>query len=84
MPKLFSDLKTAAALLLAGFCLWLFHERYWTWRDCIAEARSSCLTPGGDNLTSGGMIWIVPATTFGLIALRRILRRIAHARRRGG
>jgi hypothetical protein len=78
VPKLFSGLKTAAALLLTGIFLWLFHERYWAWRDCIAKALSSCLTPDGGNLTAGGMVWIVPAAIFGLIALWRILRWAAH------
>lgn len=76
MPKLLSGLKTIAALLLAGFFLWLFHQRYWAWRDCIAEAASSCVTPDGDNLTAGGMVWIVPAAIFGLLAMLRILRSI--------
>lgn len=37
--------------------IWLFYERYWKWRSCIDEALSSCVTPDGDNLTSGGLIW---------------------------
>ncbi|RDJ24142.1 hypothetical protein DWF00_03390 [Bosea caraganae] len=73
---LFSGLTTAGVLALAGFFLRLFYERYWSWRACIAEAESSCLTPDGNNLTGGGMVWSIPAAIFGLIALLRILRSI--------
>ena len=49
---------------VGGFFAWLFYIRFWLWRDCIEEALSSCLTPDGDNLTSGGMLWSVPAFVF--------------------
>lgn len=68
MPKLFSGLKTAAPLPLAGVFLRLFQER-----GCIAEACSSCVTPDGGNLIAGGMIWIVPAVIFSLTAPWQIL-----------
>lgn len=45
------------SLLPGLFFVWLFYERYWRWRDCIEAAASSCITPDGANLTSGGMIW---------------------------
>lgn len=44
------------AVLAAGSA-YLFVTRYWLYRECIAAALSSCITPEGDNLTSGGMIW---------------------------
>ena len=54
--------------LLAGFFAWLFHERYWKWRDCIREAVSSCVTPEGDNLIGGGAMWSVFAGLFLILA----------------
>lgn len=48
----------ALALLAAGLGFgWLFLDRYWFWRDCIAASQSSCVTPDGANLTAGGAIW---------------------------
>ena len=60
-------------LWTGGLCLFFgyaFYERYWHWRDCIAEALSSCVTPDGGNLTEGGAMWSVPAAFFGLLVLR--------------
>lgn len=51
-------------LALGGFFVCLFYVRYWRWRECIEAALSSCLTPHGDNLTQGGMMWAVPALVF--------------------
>lgn len=56
------------ALLAAGSA-WLFYQRYWLYRDCIDAALSSCLTPEGDNLTSGGMFWGGFALVFALVSL---------------
>jgi hypothetical protein len=61
-------------ILAAGFG-WLFYVRYWKWRDCIAAALSSCVTPEGDNLISGGMIWGLPALLFLAAALRLAFKR---------
>jgi cell division protein FtsX len=55
--------------LLAMFFAWLFHARYWTYRDCIDAAKSSCVLPDGNNLTSGGMIWGGFALLLALAAL---------------
>jgi hypothetical protein len=63
----------AYAILAAGFG-WLFYVRYWKWRDCIAEAQSSCVTPDGDNLIPGGMFWGPIAIVFALAAVRSALR----------
>ncbi|PKA45231.1 hypothetical protein CWR43_05470 [Rhizobium sullae] len=51
------------------FSGWLFYERYWKFRDCISQALSSCLTPGGDNLTQGGSLWAGFAGLFLLLAM---------------
>ena len=64
--------------MLAVFFAWLLHQRYWTWRDCIAAAQSSCVTPDGDNLTAGGIVWAIAALLFAAAALASWL----HARRR--
>jgi hypothetical protein len=56
--------------LATSLCFfYLFYIRYWKWRDCIEQAASSCITPDGDSLISGGAFWIVPALFFLLIAL---------------
>ena len=55
----------APALVFA----WLFYIRYWQWRECIAESLSSCVTPDGDNLTSGGMFWALPVIPLLLITV---------------
>jgi hypothetical protein len=60
--------------VLAALFAWAFYERYWRWRGCIDEALSSCVTPDGDNLTAGGMVWSLPAAIFLLLALRNIYR----------
>lgn len=56
------------AVLAAG-STWLFHLRYWLYRDCIEAALSSCVTADGDNLTPGGMVWGGFAFVFLLLAL---------------
>jgi hypothetical protein len=61
LPGLFS----LAALLFA----WLYYERYWKWRDCIAVAESSCVLDNGDNLTGGGFVWGLFAMVCAVIAL---------------
>lgn len=54
-------------IISLGF-FYLFYIRYWKWRDCINRALSSCLTPDGDSLISGGMFWGVPALFLLLLA----------------
>ena len=69
---------SACELAAAGFFGWLFHERYWRWRDCIEAAKSSCITPDGGNLTAGGAFWSVFAIGFlvaGAVRLWRLRRR---------
>ncbi|MEB2843031.1 hypothetical protein GAO09_27185 [Rhizobiales bacterium RZME27] len=59
--------RSFAGLLLLAIGLafgWLFFDRYWLWRDCIAASQSSCMTPDGANLTSGGAIWSVFSIAF--------------------
>ncbi len=65
----------AGCLALSALSGWLFYIRYWRWRDCIREAQSSCITPDGDNLTSGGMLWGLLALVLAAAALRLALRR---------
>lgn len=54
------------AACLFGF---VFYERYWIWRDCIAASQSSCVTPDGSNVTEGGLVWGVIALGFLAAAL---------------
>ncbi len=70
-----SLLRYLALVCLALACLsgWLFYERYWQWRDCIREAASSCITPDGQNLTSGGLIWGLLAAILAAAAIRLAL-----------
>ena len=70
-------LLIAGCLALSGLSAWLFHVRYWKWRDCIREAHSSCITPDGANLISGGMLWGLFALVLAAAALRLALRRSA-------
>jgi hypothetical protein len=58
------------------FFLWLFYERYWRWRDCIAAALSSCVTPDGESLTEGGMLWSPFAVAFVAAGAIRLARRL--------
>lgn len=62
-------IRFAVLILFAGLFFWLFYIRYWKYRECIAAAKSSCVTPEGDNLISAGAFWIVPAFTFVFFAL---------------
>ena len=63
-----------AALGFAAFFGWLFYERYWEWRECIASSLSSCITPDGENLTEGGVMWGVPVVPLLLFASWRLYR----------
>jgi hypothetical protein len=73
--------KVAGALILfaiAAFFAWAFYIRYWKWRDCIAQALSSCAVEEAANATDGGRIWGVFAVVFlalGLWALWSARRR---------
>lgn len=58
----------AFACLSAG-STYLFFTRYWFYRECISAAQSSCMTPDGDNLTSGGMFWAGFAMLFMIAAI---------------
>lgn len=59
-------------LFLSGCFWWLFYVRYWKYRDCIAEALSSCITPDGDNLIQGGALWSVFGAMFLVLGLLRL------------
>ena len=65
----------AGCLALSALFGWLFYIRYWKWRDCINAVLSSCVTPDGDNLTSGGMIWGLFALVCAAAVLRLALRK---------
>ena len=67
-------LLIAGCLALSAIFGWLFYVRYWKWRDCIREADSSCTTPDGDNLTSGGLIWGLLAAILAAVAIRIALK----------
>jgi hypothetical protein len=55
---------------LSGYFWWVFDERYAKYADCIeALANSSCITPDGGNVTSGGILWALLAMPLGLVAL---------------
>jgi hypothetical protein len=69
------QLAAGVCLALATLLGWLFYERYWKWRDCILEAASSCVTPDGQNLIAGGMLWGLLAAVLAAAALRLVLRR---------
>ena len=68
-------IRFAVLLSFAFLFFWLFYIRYWKYRDCIAAAKSSCVTPDGNNLISAGAFWIVPAIIFAVFALWMIRKR---------
>ncbi len=68
------------SLVLAVGFAWLFNERYWRWRDCIAQAESSCIAPDGSNLTAGGMFSAVPCLPLAALAGWRFYRACASRR----
>jgi hypothetical protein len=57
-------LKALVFLVIAGLFGFIFFQRYWIWRDCIAVSQSSCVTPDGSNITGGAMVWGVIALGF--------------------
>lgn len=76
----------ACVAALAALLWWAYYERYHTHADCIDElTNSSCITPDGNNVTSGGILWGVLAlpVTFAAAALLcmivlRLVRRRLH------
>ena len=65
-------MKTACLFLASAAFAYLYHERFWRWRDCIEASASSCRTEDGSNLTGGGQLWGVVAAVFLLLALRAL------------
>jgi hypothetical protein len=74
MPKRGHRILAAVLLTLAGGFGGMFYERYWKWRDCIHEAVSSCITPDGQNLIAGGMVWGFVAAILAAAAVRVVMR----------
>jgi len=56
---------------LFGFC---FYDRFWAWREEIAQVETSFLTPDGSNVNSGGMVWALPSLVFACLGVIRIAR----------
>jgi len=50
-------LRVVSCLSAAFVCSYAFYTRFWAYRDCIAEAASSCVNPDGTNLIAGGAVW---------------------------
>lgn len=63
---------------LGVFFSYAFYIRFWKWRECIELAQSSCVTPEGDNVTSGGMFWVIPAALFLVAGIRQIAKYVRH------
>lgn len=57
-------IRFAVLASFSALFFWLFYVRYWKFHDCIEAARSSCITPQGDNLIPAGAFWIFPALLF--------------------
>ncbi|MDR7194559.1 hypothetical protein [Luteimonas terrae] len=54
---------------LATFFWWAYEARYRRYADCLdALTNSSCITPDGTNVTSGGIIWAFLALPFTVVA----------------
>lgn len=54
-----------------GIC---FYDRFWVWRNEIAQVKTSFITPDGSNVTSAGMVWVIPASVFALLGATRMAR----------
>jgi hypothetical protein len=67
-------LRGGGCLALGALFVYVFYFRYWKWRDCIADAQSSCVTMDGDNLIGGGQFWLIPAVLFIVVGLRQLLK----------
>jgi len=66
-------LRFIVYLVISGFFFYAFYVRFWKYRQCINDAKSSCITDEGENLISGGVYWVIPAVIFLIIALRIIV-----------
>lgn len=62
-------LRFAVLASFSGLFFRLFYIRYWKHRDCIAAAKSSCVTAEGDNLIAAGAFWFLPAIVFACFAI---------------
>lgn len=51
-----------------------FYDRFWKWRHEIEQVNSSFMTPEGSNVTSGGIVWIIPTIIFASFGFIRIAR----------
>jgi len=62
-------IRFAVLASFSALFFWLFYVRYWNFRDCIEAAKSSCITPQGDNLIPAGAFWILPALLFLVLSI---------------
>jgi hypothetical protein len=67
-------LRVVPCLSASFVCGYAFHTRFWKYRDCIAEAASSCVNPDGTNLIVGGSLWGVLAAGWFAAAIYQALR----------
>lgn len=59
---------------LAAFFLYLFYIRFFRWRDHFNELGRAYDPDGtGQVYTTSGMVWIIPAAVFLLLAVRRFM-----------
>ena len=68
-------LRVVSCLSAAFVCSYAFYTRFWAYRDCIAEAASSCVNPDGTNLIAGGAVWGVLTVGWLVAATYQGLRR---------
>jgi hypothetical protein len=61
-------------LSLAAIFGFGFFDRFWVWRNEIAQVKTSFITPDGSNVTSAGMVWALPAFVFACLGVIRIAR----------
>ena len=64
-----SLVATICFAMLCGVFSFISYIRYWEYAEEIEQVQSSYLAPDGANLTSGGIIWTVPAGFFGLLTI---------------
>ncbi len=59
--------RVAVAVLcfgLAGFFAWGFHNRYWQWRNCIAQSHYFCQADGAWGASTGNRYWAAFVAVF--------------------
>lgn len=74
-----SLIRLSIFIFLGSLFLYLFYIRYYKWIECFNELER-CYDPDGSQqvYTTGGLIWIIPATIFFLLTIKEYFRFYMH------